>query len=146
MSSPHHSSARRHFTFGWWSLFVFASLGMILEMLHGFKIGWYLDVSNETRRLMFTLSHAHGTLLALIHIGLGATLRSSVMEVKPLWKKLVSPAFIAASFLLPGGFFLGGLGAQQGDPGIGIFLVPVGGLSLLVAIFLTACQGSPDKD
>jgi len=27
------------------------------------KIGWYLNVDQEMRRLMFTLAHAHGTLL-----------------------------------------------------------------------------------
>ena len=55
--------ARRHIRFGWWSLLVFASAGLVLESLHGFKVRAYLDTSNETRRLMWTLAHAHGTLL-----------------------------------------------------------------------------------
>ncbi|HEY8174006.1 MAG TPA: hypothetical protein VIH21_13040, partial [Dehalococcoidia bacterium] len=59
--------ARRHLRFGWWSLFVFATLGLTLEALHGFKVRAYLDVSNDTRRLMWTLAHAHGTLLGLVH-------------------------------------------------------------------------------
>ncbi len=65
--------ADRNLRFGWWSLLVFLSLGAVLEALHGFKIGWYVDVGNETRRLMFTLAHAHGTLLALVNIVAGLT-------------------------------------------------------------------------
>ena len=65
--STMHDSVR-NLRFGWWSLLVFLSLGGVLETLHGFKVGWYVDVGNETRRLMFTLAHAHGTLLALVNI------------------------------------------------------------------------------
>ena len=43
--------ALRHFRFGWWSLLVFAAFGLALEALHGLKVGSYLSVSNETRRL-----------------------------------------------------------------------------------------------
>ena len=138
--------ANRHLKFGWWTLFGFVSLGIILEMLHGFKVGWYLDVSNEARRLMLTLSHAHGTLLALIHICVGATLHNLEIEWSPLWRKWASPAFISSSFLLPGGFLLGGLTIYKGDPGLGIFLVPVGGITLLVAILMTASQRFIDSD
>src|SRR6266571_7488083 len=68
-------NADRNLRFGWWSLLVFLSLGGALETLHGFKIGWYLDVGNEMRRLMFTLAHAHGTLLAVVNIIAGLTAR-----------------------------------------------------------------------
>jgi len=71
----------RHLRFGWWSLLVFLTLGIALDAMHGFKLGWYLDTVNETRRLMFTLAHAHGTLLGLIHLGFAATLRAL-----PGWK------------------------------------------------------------
>ena len=70
------NSSDRHLRFGWRSLFVFLALGFILEVLHGFKLGWYLDVGAEMRRLMFTLAHAHGTLLALVNLAAGLTLRS----------------------------------------------------------------------
>ena len=42
--------ARRHLRVGWWSLLAFATLGLALESLHGFKVRAYLDVSSETRR------------------------------------------------------------------------------------------------
>src|SRR5438045_6431874 len=66
----------RNLRFGWWWLLVFLSLGGALEALHGFKIGWYVDVGNDMRRLMFTLGHAHGTALALVNIAAGLTARS----------------------------------------------------------------------
>ena len=47
---------RRHLAIGWWCLLLFLSLGIALESLHGLKLGWYLDVSNSTRRLMLTLA------------------------------------------------------------------------------------------
>ena len=56
--------ADAHLSFGWWALFVFLMLGLVLEALHAFKFGYYLDSSNETRRLVWRLAHAHGTLIA----------------------------------------------------------------------------------
>lgn len=121
----------RHLRFGWWSLLVFLALGLLLETLHGFKLGWYLDVGAELRRLMFTLAHAHGTLLALVNIAAGLTLR--VVPGFAL-KPAASHALIWGSILLPAGFFLGGLVIHDGDPGLGILLVPVGALALLYAV------------
>src|SRR6266576_2662335 len=101
-SIEHHSD--RNLRFGWWSLLVFLSLGGVLETLHGFKIVWYVDVGNETRRLMFTLVHAHGTLLALVNIAAGLTAR--IVERFTL-RPSVSFALIWAAIFLPAGFFLG---------------------------------------
>jgi hypothetical protein len=126
--------SRRHLRFGWWSLLVFATLGLVLESLHGFKIRAYLDVSNETRRLMWTLAHAHGTLLAAIHIVYGLTLRGRPSPAVA-GERLISPSLVAASVLLPGGFFLGGVAFYAGDPGVGVLLVPAGAVLLLFAIF-----------
>ena len=131
------SCRRRHLRFGWWSLLVFLTLGLVLEGLHGLKVGLYLDVSNQTRRLMWTLAHAHGTLLALVHVAFGVSL-----HLMPAWdvraREIASPCLIGASVLLPAGFFLGGVFIYSGDPGLGILLVPLGGLLLLVAVLLTA--------
>src|SRR5437763_452825 len=67
--------SRRHIFIGWWSLAGYLSFGIFLEGVHAFKWGWYLGVGSETRRLMFTLAHAHGTLLALINLAMGLSLR-----------------------------------------------------------------------
>ena len=124
-------NAHRNLRFGWWSLLVFLSLGGALETLHGFKIGWYVDVGNETRRLMFTLAHAHGTLLALINIAAGLTARKmDRFELRPS----VSFALIWAAILLPAGFFLGGIVIYDGDPGLGVWLVPIGALLLFYSV------------
>ena len=123
--------------FGWWSLLLFLSLGIVLEAMHGFKIGWYLDVGNETRRLMWTLAHAHGTLLALIHIGFALSV-SALSNGNVRWRRLASPCLIGASILLPGGFFLGGIFIYGGDPGLGVLLLPIGALLLFIAIFVIA--------
>jgi hypothetical protein len=124
-------NAHRNLSFGWWSLLVFLSLGGALETLHGFKIGWYVDVGNETRRLMFTLAHAHGTLLALINIAAGLTaLKVDRFELRPS----ISFALIWAAILLPAGFFLGGIVIYDGDPGLGVWLVPVGAILLFYSV------------
>ena len=129
--------ARRHLTFGWWSLLAFATAGLALEALHGFKVRSYLDVSNETRRLMWTLAHAHGALLAIVHVIFGLTVRGA-RELSGRNLRSISSALIGASVLLPGGFFLGGITFYSGDPGIGILAVPFGGVLLLAALFLVA--------
>jgi hypothetical protein len=126
--------SQRHLRVGWWSLLVFAILGLTLEALHGFKVRFYLDTSNETRRLMWTLAHAHGIGLALVHVVFGLMLRA-VPETAPRNVPLTSTALILASVLLPGGFFLGGVAFYAGDPGVGIALVPVGAAALLYAVF-----------
>ena len=135
MAAPDY--ARRHLRFGWWSLFFFATLGLVLESLHGFKMSLYLDVSNETRRLMWTLAHAHGALLSMVHVLFGLSARVAP-ELGTGNRPLISRCLIGASVILPGGFFLGGIGSYGGDPGVGVFLVPVGAASLLIALLLLA--------
>ena len=129
--------ARKHLRFGWWTLLIFLTLGLVLETLHGFKIRMYLDLSNETRRLMWTLAHAHGALLSLIHIIFGLCLRA-VPELGTGNLRLVSLGLVGASLLLPGGFFLGGVVLYSGDPGLGIVLVPIGAAMLGIAVFFLA--------
>ncbi|QYM80023.1 hypothetical protein K0B96_05230 [Horticoccus luteus] len=121
----------RHLRFGWWSLFSFLALGVVLETLHGFKIGWYLDVSNEMRRLMFTLAHAHGTLFAVVNIAVALTLRT-VAGIN--FTRAASLSLLWGSVLLPIGFLLGGVTVHEGDPGLGVVLVPIGALLLLFGV------------
>lgn len=123
----------RHLRFGWWSLVVFVGLGITLETLHGFKIVWYLGVGAETRRLMWTLAHSHGTLLSVLQIVFALTVpklsaKTSSSQVR------ASMCLLGAGLLMPLGFFLGGLFCYSGDPGMGILLVPPGGLLLLIGV------------
>lgn len=133
------SCSRRHVRIGWWSLLCFLSLGILLESMHGFKVAWYLDVANDTRRMMLTLAHAHGTLFSLVHVAFGLTVLT-----RPGWparsRGHASRCLTAATILIPLGFLLGGLVTHAGDPGLGILLVPAGALLLLFAVFVTARQ------
>jgi hypothetical protein len=129
--------SRRHLVFGWWSVFTFAAFGLALETLHGLKVAAYLDVSNETRRLMWTLAHAHGTLLGLIHLAFAFSLQA-VPALGGDHQRLISQSLVGASVLLPAGFFLGGVQFYAGDPGIGVALVPFGAVLLLTALWLIA--------
>ena len=129
--------ARLHFLLGWSTVLIFLTLGLVLETLHGFKVDFYLNVANETRRLMWTLAHAHGALVGVLHIGLAATIQAFGGWAVGS-RLLASRSLIASTFLLPGGFFLGGMFIHSGDPGLGILLVPVGALLLLLASFLAA--------
>lgn len=131
--TPLDALTRRHLRFGWCALLVYLALGIFLESLHGFKVGWYLDVSNETRRLMWTLAHTHGTLLALVNIALAVT-APFLADSKA--RRVASPCLSGATVIMPLGFFAAGVVFYPGDPGLGILLVPVGALLLFVAVLL----------
>jgi hypothetical protein len=130
-----------HLRVGWWALLFFLCGGIALEALHGFKAGFYLDVGNETRRLLFTLAHAHGTLLAVLNLLFAATL-PALPALRGASLVAASRCLIGALILLPGGFFAGGVVIHDGDPGLGVLLVPPGALLLVVAVFLTARAAS----
>lgn len=121
--------ALRHLRIGWAALLVFVLLGGVLEALHGFKVDWYLAVGNETQRLLWRLSHAHGTFLSLVHLAFA----SSCARCARL-PRLGSGALLGALVALPAGFLLGAFGGGGGDPGIAIALVPVGMVLLVVAL------------
>ena len=127
------------FRVGWWSLALYLTLGIVLEAFHGLKLGWYLDAGNETRRLMFTLGHAHGTLLALVNLAAGAMPR--LLEGFQL-PRGAGGALTGATAMLPLGFFLGGISVHGGDPGFGIVLVPIGAVLLLYGVVRIACAVS----
>ena len=136
---------RRHLRFGWWTLLLFLSLGLILEALHAFKASGYLSVANETRRLMWTLAHAHGTLLGIINVAFAFTIRAV-----PQWpvrsRSFASACLLGSTLLMPAGFFLGGINVRAGDPGLGIVLLPLGGLLLVAAVLLTALGASKYRE
>jgi hypothetical protein len=125
---------RRHLRIGYVGLAVFITFGGVLEALHGFKVGFYLDVDNETRRLMWRLAHAHGTLLSLLHVVYALTLNAVPGSARPI----ASSTLTAALLLVPGGFFVGGLSVAGGDPNLGVLLVPAGFVALLVSAVVTA--------
>lgn len=121
---------RKHLLAGWIGLFVFLLLGIVLETLHGLKADAYLGPANATRRLMWTLAHAHGALLALVNIAFVISLPWLRLGTNRTIR-LASWGLLGGLAVLPAGFFLGGCWLYGGDPGPGVFLVPLGALFLL---------------
>lgn len=135
------ATSARHQRFGWWVLLAFLALGLLLESLHGFKVGWYLDVANETRRHLLTLAHAHGALLGLLNVVYGGF---AARHPGRCGGRLTSRCLLAGTLAMPLGFGLGAFGIHGGDPGPGIALAPLGGVLLLVGVGAIARDtGSP---
>ncbi|MCH7919461.1 MAG: hypothetical protein IH892_21715 [Planctomycetes bacterium] len=128
----------RHLKTGWIGLLIFLSLGVLLEVLHGLKLPVYLDVRNSTRRLMWTLAHAHGTLFSLIHLAFACSLtvlgNKNGKSLPAAKLRTTSRCLTGAIVFLPLGFLLGGIWIFDGDPGPGIFLVPIGAILLLIGV------------
>ena len=109
---------------------------MTLEALHGFKVQAYL--ASEMRREMWRLAHAHGTLARHPVPGVRGARRGPRARRHP---RRASPALIRwGAVLMPLGFFLGGVLNSEGDPSLGILLVPVGALLLVVALVRVAIR------
>jgi len=122
----------RHLRVGWALVLAFAGFGTALELLHAFKTGWYLSVATETRRLLWTLAHAHGVGLGLVNLALAAVCPSLPRPLSPV----ASASLIAGTLLVPGGFLLGGLFVHAGDPGLGAILIPPGAALVLLSLVL----------
>jgi hypothetical protein len=135
----------RHLRFGWWCLLLFLVLGVVLEGLLAWRSQLYLAVGNETRRLLWRLAHAHGTLLSLVNVAFGLTAGALRLN-QPRIRHVASPCLMLAALLIPVGFFVGGMFPYGSDPGLGtLVLVPVGALLLFVAVLLTAASISVRK-
>ena len=78
-------------------------LGLGLELLHALKTGFYLDADSETRRLLWTLAHAHGALLGLVQIAYSLSL-PKLVRLSAAGRVFASRALLAGAVLLPGGF------------------------------------------
>ena len=135
-----------HRRFAWTCLALFVALGIGLEALHGFKVEFYVSAANETRRLMWRLAHAHGTLLALVNLAY-----ASAYESRPVARSGLVAMKVAA-LGLPLGFFAGGIVVHGGDPGLGILLVPPAEFALLWGVVMMAAawwrreDASGDRD
>ena len=133
-TSTESGLAQAHRRYGWTALFLWMTLGLVVESLHGFKLSAYLQ--DPLRREFWTLAHFHGALLAMLNLvyvrwaeapGLGTAARTHA-----------SRTLIAGSALMPLGFALGGAWHYEGDPGLGIALAPLGALLLLFPVIVQA--------
>ena len=118
---------------GWTMVILFLTMGLVLESFHLVKLPLYVDV--HLRRELWTLAHAHGTLLGAITILFGLSVaRLERIRGLPTAGKLVR----AGSVLVPLGFLLGGIGNSEGDPSLFILLVPTGGALALLGLAMLA--------
>jgi Na+-driven multidrug efflux pump len=118
---------------GYWLLAVSLPFGLTLEALHGFKVPVF--VQSEMRRELFRLAHAHGTLLGILCLVFAALAEQNVAEAV----RYSIARFVAwGAVLMPLGFFFGGVLNSEGDPSLGIALVPIGAVLLIVALVRAA--------
>jgi hypothetical protein len=113
---------------GWISLAAWIVFGLLIEGLIGFRSPVLLD--DSTRRDMFRLAHAHGTLLNLVLIAAAICARLDLVR----FGRVTSLGLRAAVVLLPAGFLLGGIWHFKDDPGVAILAVPVGAVLLLTTV------------
>jgi hypothetical protein len=118
---------------GYWLLAVSIPLGVTLEALHGFKVRAFVE--SEMRRELFRLAHAHGTLLGILCLVFAALAERNVPEAT---RGSIARFVAGGAVLMPLGFFLGGILNSEGDPSLGIALVPVGASLLVVALVRAA--------
>lgn len=141
-SPTYPSLEQRHARFGWTWLLLWLTFGLVLEMLHGFKVSDYLIT--ELRREFWSLAHFHGVALALVNLIYGRWANHKQLPISQ--QNIASWALLGGSILMPVGFFLGGWVHYEGDPGIGIFLAPPGAFLVLLTTLLQtiAAWRSPD--
>lgn len=115
---------------GWTMIAVFLAMGLVLESFHLVKLPQYLDV--RLRRELWTLAHAHGTLLGAINVLFALSARRMIADAG---RRLRAARLVSlGSVLVPAGFLLGGLVPAEGDPSPAIVLVPAGALLALLGL------------
>jgi uncharacterized membrane protein YgdD (TMEM256/DUF423 family) len=116
----------------WLSIAVWMSFGLLLESVIGYRVPAYLN--DPVRRELFRLAHTHGALLNIVLL-----LASLCID-----RGLVSPGTIAlwslriGVVLMPLGFLLGGIWHFEGEPGIGVWLAPLGGIMVIFGVISLA--------
>lgn len=132
----------RHARLGFTLLAVALTFGVGLELLLGFKAQRYL--LDPIRRELWTLAHFHGALLGLVNLAYAPWADRAGLSADT--GRRASLALATGSVLLPLGFFAGGIGHPEGDPSLGIFLVPLGAVLVIAAIAaqaLASWRGRP---
>jgi len=119
---------------GWIGIAFWMSFGLLVEGLIGFRTPVYLQ--DPVRRELFRLAHTHGTVLSMLLL----------IVVLYLAKNLIAPPLAAlwslriGTILMPVGFFLGGIWHYESDPGVFVFLAPVGGLMIIFGVIAIAAS------
>jgi len=108
------------------------TFGLLLEGLLGYKTPAYLQ--DNTRRELFRLAHAHGTLLSLLLLVSALTCdRFGLTVTRPAHSSLRIGVTV-----LPFGFLIGGIWHYESDPGLAIWLVPVSAVMIIFGLVAIA--------
>jgi hypothetical protein len=115
-------------------------LGLTLEALHAMKVPVYLG--SAMRRELWRLAHAHGNHARhLVPRALGTR---PATRAGPRQAPAFRTAARGGSVTMPLGFLLGGVLNSEGDPSLGILLVPAGGVLVFVAL-VQAMRSTPSS-
>jgi hypothetical protein len=125
---------RAHLRLGWLSLLVGVVAGVVVEGLLGFR--WAGIVSDPLRRELLRLAHFHAGLLGLVNLVYAGFTEPPGLSAR--MRRAASRALRWGTLALPSGFLLGGLWHPEGDPGLGIVLVPLGAAGVALAVALQA--------
>ena len=126
---------------GIWLLAVSLPLGLTLEAMHALKVQVYLG--SVLRRELWTLAHAHGNLLGILCL-VFALLEARIDD--EVTRRRVDRWLALGAIAMPLGFLFGGVLNSEGDPSLGIVLVPLGGVCVFVALALAAIRFSQKQD
>ena len=129
MTEAQDTSTRRTVVAGFLLLAVFVPVGLTLEALHAWKVQVYFG--SGLRRELWTLAHAHGGVLGLLCLVYGSVAERWLDAAR---RESIATTLRWGAVLMPVGFFAGGVLNSEGDPSLGILLVPVGAVLLLIAL------------
>jgi hypothetical protein len=113
------AQARLHARAGWTLLALGLAFGVTLEALEAFRVSWV--VADAWRNRLWSLAHFHADAMGLLNLVYRPYARGAAE----------SRALVIGSAIIPLGFLLGGLAHTEGDPGLGILLVPVGAVLVI---------------
>lgn len=125
---------RAHLRLGWLLLLVGVVGGVVAEGLLGFK--WPGILGDALRRELLRLAHFHAGLLGLVNLVYARFGEAPGLSERT--RRAASRALLWGSLCLPLGFLLGGLWHPEGDPGLGIVLVPLGAIGIAYALGVQA--------
>jgi hypothetical protein len=112
----------------WLSIAVWMSFGLLLESLIGFRVPAYLN--DPVRRELFRLAHTHGALLNIVLLLASLCVDRNLVAASKtaIWVLRIG------AVLMPVGFLLGGIWHFEGEPGLGVWLVPLGGILVIFSV------------
>jgi hypothetical protein len=138
---PHDAATATCLAAGWTLVALSLAGGLLLESFHLVKLPLYLDI--RLRRELWTLAHAHGTLLGAVAVLVGLSAGRLIPDATT--RARAARLVTWGAVLVPLGFLGGGIANAEGDPSLAIVLVPAGGLLALAGLALLSRGAWKDR-